>query len=158
MAILSKCQRHLNLLEKSLRLVTLLSILNRKKKRERRFWVRKIFQRRSELGDFATLFQELKDDREQFFRYTRMSLDRFNHHLILVKDKITKQDTKFRKSISAEERLAMTLRFLASDDNQQSISFSYRVGKSTASKIIAETCEAIYLSLKDDYLASPKNE
>ena len=41
---------------------------------------------------------------------------------------------------------------------QQSLSYSYRIGRSTVSTIIAETCKAIYTALKDRYLKSPSTE
>ena len=65
-----------------------------------------------------------------------MSPDRFHHLLGLVQEKISKKDTKFRKAISAEERLIITLRFLATGETQQSLSFSYRVGRATVSNIV----------------------
>ena len=40
----------------------------------RNYWVRPINIRRPNQGDFYQLFQELKDDPDMFFRYTRMSL------------------------------------------------------------------------------------
>ena len=51
----------------------------------------------------------------------------------------------------------MTLRFLASGESQQSLAFSFRIGRQTVSRIVAETCEAIYMSLKDRYLSAPKS-
>ena len=61
---------------------------------------------------------------------------------------------RFDKSIPAAEGLATTLRFLATGDSQQSLSFSYRLGKATVSKISLETCKGIYTALKDPYLTS----
>ena len=87
-----------------------------------------------------------------------MSPDRFNHLLSLVEPLIRKSDTRFRKSISASERLALTLRFLATGDSQQTLSYSFRIGKATVSKIVSETCEAIYSALKEKYLSYPKCE
>ena len=86
-----------------------------------------------------------------------MSPDRFDALLNLVRPSIEKRDTVFRKAITAEERLALTLRFLASGNDQQSLSFSYRIGKATVSKIVSETSEAIYNALKDKYILSPRN-
>ena len=77
-----------------------------------------------------------------------MSPKRFDHLLELVKPITEKKDTNLRKSMSVEERLAITL---ATGDSQQSLSFSYRLGKATMSKIISETCKAIYTVLKDPY-------
>lgn len=87
-----------------------------------------------------------------------MSPQRFEHLLTLVGPSITKQDTSLRKSISAVERLVVTLRFLASGDAQQSMSYSFRIGKTTLSHIISETCNAIYEHLRNDYLCAPKSE
>ena len=86
-----------------------------------------------------------------------MSPERFDHLLALLKPRIEKKDTNLGKSIYAKERLALTLRFLATGDSQQSLSISYRTGKATVSKIISETCEAIYV-LKKPYLAPPSTE
>ena len=128
----------------------------RERKKKKRFWVREIYKRRDQVGEYATLLPELKSgDREFFYRYLRMSPDRFRHLLSTVEGLISKNDTNFRKSVSAEERLVVTLRFLATGDSQQSLSFSFRLGKSTVSRIISETCDAIYQSLKDDYLRCP---
>ena len=88
-------------------------------------------------------------------RCVRMSPERFEHLLQLVGPKIKKQNTQFRTAISAEERLIVTLRFLASGEDQQSLKFSFRIAKSTISQIIKETTEAIYSSLKDEYLTMP---
>ena len=41
-----------------------------------------------------------------------MSANRFQHLLELLRPLITKKDTKMRNAITAEERLAVTLRFL----------------------------------------------
>ena len=87
-----------------------------------------------------------------------MSPDRFDHLLSLVKPLIEKKDTNFRKAISAQERLAITLRFLATGDSQQSLSFSFRVGKATVSKIVSETSKTIYSVLKGPYMSPPESE
>ena len=100
----------------------------------------------------------MRNDRELFFRYFRMSPERFDHLLTLVWEQIEKKDTAFRKSFLAAGRLAITLRYLVSGETQQSLSYSYRVGRSTVSTVIAETCKAIYTALKDRYLKRPSTE
>ena len=87
-----------------------------------------------------------------------MSPEKFQHLLALVKPHIEKKDTNFRKSIPPAERLALTLRYLATGDSQQSLSFSFRIGKATVSKILAETCQAIYDVLKETYLSPPQSK
>ena len=86
-----------------------------------------------------------------------MSPERFDHFLSLVAPIISKNDTRFRKSITAGERLALTLRFLAAGESQIGLTFSFRMGKATVSKIIRETCDAIYKILSPVYLSPPKS-
>ena len=42
------------------------------------------------------------------------------------------------------ERLALTIRFLATGESQISLSFSFGIGKSTVSTIITENCDALH--------------
>ena len=53
---------------------------------------------------------ELREDTEKFFSYFRMSPQQFDELLRLVAPKITKKNTNWRPVISAEIRLAITLR------------------------------------------------
>lgn len=75
----------------------LISILARrrkqkqKKRRSHRFWVRDIFKNRVEKGAFNSLIPELRlHDREYFYRYLRMSPERFEHLLSMIGPKIRK--------------------------------------------------------------------
>ena len=86
-----------------------------------------------------------------------MSPDRFEHLLSLVDPSIKKSDTNFRKSIPAAEHLALTLRYLASGDSQQSLTFSFRISASTTSKILNETSAAIWENLTE-YVRHPETE
>ena len=85
-----------------------------------------------------------------------MTPQRFEHLLSLVAPLISKKSTKLRSPISAAERLTLTLRYLATGDSQQSQSFNFRVGRSTVSGIIRETCDAIWTQLHDTYLPTFK--
>ena len=111
-----------------------------KKKKKRKMWVRDIFKGREKQGVYNNLVQEMHlGDRESYFRYMRMSPDRFQHLLSLIEPLVTKETTNFREPISAGERLSITLRFLATGESQQWLSFAYRIGKATVSKIVRET-------------------
>ena len=88
----------------------LLNVLIRRRKRRRKprkrsAWVRDMFRKRELAGFYHTIFVELKMDREYFYRHLRMSPERFGHLLGLIKNQIEKTVTRFRKPISAEERL-----------------------------------------------------
>ena len=60
---------------------------------------------------------------------------------------ITKQDTRLRKSISAQERLAVTLRFLASGESFEDLKFLARISPHSISKIVMEVCAALIKTL-----------
>ena len=87
-----------------------------------------------------------------------MSPQRLEHLFKMVGSVIQKEDTTFRKSISPEQRLVITLRFLATGEAQQSSGFEYRVGKSTVCNIIPETSKAIDECLKEEYLKTPSKK
>lgn len=87
-----------------------------------------------------------------------MSPEKFAELLKLVTPLIAKKDTTFRKAISPAERLAVTLRFLATGESQQSLSFSFRIGRSTLSQILRETCDAIFSCLSDTYMRRPSSK
>ncbi|XP_012542612.3 protein ALP1-like [Monomorium pharaonis] len=53
-----------------------------------------------------------------------------------------------REPISPETRLQITLRYLALGDNMKSLSYAFRIAHNTISKIVSETCNAIWNGLK----------
>ena len=110
-----------------------------KKKQIKRFWRRSIFRDRKLHSEYFTLFQTLRNsDREWFYRYVRMSPERFDHLLSLIRHKITKKDTRLRECISAEERLVITLRYLSQGMSQFTLCYSFRVGRQTVRR--AQIC------------------
>ena len=71
---------------------------------KRSIWVRKVFGNKGK-SEFWNLYQELKaGNREKYFRYLRMSKERFDHLLFLVRPYLLK-DTTRRVPICPEERL-----------------------------------------------------
>ncbi|XP_045028246.1 protein ANTAGONIST OF LIKE HETEROCHROMATIN PROTEIN 1-like isoform X2 [Daphnia magna] len=84
-----------------------------------------------------------------------MSPTLFNKLLWMVGPSLFKKDTNMRRSIPVEQRLALTLRCLASGDCMRSLSYSFRIGHSTVSKIVNETCRIMYEILAPTYLQLP---
>ena len=82
----------------------------------------------------------------------RMTPNRFEHLFFLVGHRIEKRTTRIRKPISAPQRLALSLHYLATGESQQSLSLSYSIGKSTVCQIASEIALAIYNSLKNPYI------
>ena len=68
---------------------------------------------------------------------------------------ITKQTAKFRTPIPAEERLAITLRYLATGEAYESVMYQFRIHRTTISQIIQEVCSVIYKVLSPDYMKLP---
>jgi len=127
----------------------------------RRFWVRDIFTEEQRLlqGVSNNLIREMKinNDAEKFFNFFRMSPETFNELLAIVGPRITKQNF-IREAINPVIRLQLTLRYLASGDSMVSMQYLFRVGKNTVSNIIADTCNAIWDSLKDIVFIKPSVE
>ena len=131
-----------------------------KVKNKKRFWVRKVYAERLLKGEFHLLIQDLRlHDQEYFFKYFRMSPTSYEELLSFVAPIIVKQRTTMRDPVSPSERLAVTLRFLVTGDAQCTIAASYRISASTISRIISETCAAIWTSLKErNYLYVPSEK
>jgi len=128
--------------------------------RKRKFWVRPMFTQRMRRlqGASDNLIIEMQTtDREKFFNYFRMSPQLFEELLALVGPRIEKQEL-CRVPISPRIRLQVTLRWLASGDSLASHSYAFRIGANTASKIVKETCTALWEILKDRVFLQPTDE
>ena len=86
----------------------------RRKRRNRTVWVRDWIKSRPAQGTYHQLLKELLiSDRSSYRNFIRMDAATFNLLLSKVGPLITYQDTFMRKAIPPGERLALTLRFLA---------------------------------------------
>ena len=79
-----------------------------------------------------------------------MSPEKFEYLLQLTGQKLSKRDSRFRKSIHAAER------FLASGERQKSLSFAYRIGTTAVSNIIKETCIILKEVLTNKFVKRPR--
>lgn len=126
--------------------------VNRRRRRCRTMWVREIFLSRAVDGDFHNLFAKLRSgDTALFSNFVRMSPQQFLESLLrpLI------QETSLRESLSSAERLAITLRLLATRNSYQSLAYSFRVGKSTISELVPQVCIAIWKVLQPRVLRRP---
>ena len=87
---------------------------SRRRRKSQSVWVRSWLARRQHLGFKATLITELSiEDSAEYRSMFRMDKATFEELLNMVRSHIEKKDTTFRECITAEERLQVTLRFLA---------------------------------------------
>ena len=90
----------------------------RKKRRNRRVWTRQWILNREYQGAFHQLMQEIRlCDTSSYRNFVRMDAATFEELLAHVAPRITYQDTRMRPAIPPAERLAITLRFLATGMN-----------------------------------------
>lgn len=146
------------LLKKKVCTLTQLVDLENKKAKKRKYWVHPINQLRVQQGIYDNLIRELRldTDSNRHFRYLRMTATNFDYLLTLLEHSITKQDTHLRKAIPPGLRLAVTLHHLSEGASMASIAAHYRLGRSTVSEIINDTCSAIWNVLHPIYLAPPQ--
>lgn len=124
-----------------------------KKSKNRSCWTKNWISKRPEEGFYAKLLIELKNEEPELYRnFLRMDFQQYEHLLALVTPFIKKEDTVMRKSISAGERLVLTLRFLATGESFHSLQYLFRIPPSTISAIVPEVLDAIYKVLVGEYL------
>lgn len=89
-------------------------IIKRRRKKDRSCWVKDWIMKRNQFGVFSHLLKELKSQDSDYYKnFLRMDSACFEILLKKVTPLIEKQDTVMRLAISASERLALTLRYLA---------------------------------------------
>ncbi|KAJ8914255.1 hypothetical protein NQ315_003620 [Exocentrus adspersus] len=109
-----------------------IALLTANTRKRRRWWVRPIYQKRMQQGDYHNLMREMRlSDCEMFFHYTRLTVEQFDDLLRTVGPHITKKSN--RAPLGPVQRLAITLRFLATGCSHQTLAFQFRIGKESYS-------------------------
>ena len=122
----------------------------KQQKYRKRFWVRQLFKERNEKGEYHLLVQDMRlFDHEFFFKQFRMLPTKYEKLLSFVAP-IIKKSSILRESISADQRLCITLRYLVTGDAKTTIASSYRVSSTTVGRIISETSQAIWIKLLEE--------
>ncbi|CAN8029648.1 unnamed protein product, partial [Ixodes persulcatus] len=129
----------------------------KKQRRRRRWWVRPCLRDRERTGQASCLLPRLRSYDEEYYRdFLRMPPRSFDTLLSLVGPHITKEETRFRRPISPDDRLALAVRFLAAGETLRSSSYNFLCGRTTACKIVSEVCAAIWDILSPIYVVCPK--
>lgn len=120
---------------------------------QRSVWARQFWFRGASNPYFEKLMTDLQSEGEDFFRsFAHISLSEFEEICHQVENRVKKQNTSLRVAISVEERVALTLKYLAFGDSIKTISQLFRISPQSIYSIVPEVCQALYDCLKDEYL------
>jgi hypothetical protein len=135
--------------------VVIFILIRKKNKRTRRFWVRPSLQNRKWQNGTVMIEEYKKDDvgcqrlrNSMFFGFLRMTYEDFEFLLESTEVYISKKNTGWRKAIPAKERLAVTLRFLATGESYFSLGELFKISPQLLSSLIPEVCQAIISKLQ----------
>ncbi|KAJ8913901.1 hypothetical protein NQ315_005698 [Exocentrus adspersus] len=108
--------------------VVIAGLLKRKRKKKR-WWTTALYRNRLTTRGPSFLSSMVEEENGHFKNFTRMSSADFIFLLEAIPDDISRNDTKFRKAVTAEETLAITLRYLATGDSYTSLQYLFNVSK-----------------------------
>lgn len=141
------------LLLENLNEIAALEKRKKNKRRHRKMWVRKYYERGKANVNYIEIISTMNIEGPEFYRqFTRITEAGFKFILDKIRHRIQKKDTYFRSAITAEERLSVTLKYLAAGDIYFTLCSLFRMSRSSISKMIPEVCEAICEELKTDFL------
>jgi len=107
--------------------------------RERIIWTRSWIRRRKEIGVYHQLIRELAlEDEPAFARYFRMDKNKFDDLVGRIAVHIETQTTIIRTPIGPGERLAVTLRYLATGKTFSCPESQFRISRTAISETIFE--------------------
>ena len=125
--------------------IVLKNVRKKREKCRRSIWVKDYLKSRN-----SRIMRDLEFNDEVLFKnFTRMSKTNFYMRLGIVETMITKQNTRFRESVPAEMKLAITLRYLAAGDSFMSLMYLFKVSKQFLSSMLPAVLKAIIERLQD---------
>ncbi|XP_036348021.1 putative nuclease HARBI1 [Rhagoletis pomonella] len=120
-------------------------------RRVRRWAVHPVNRDRKLNGYFRKVFLKCKSHDSKIFLLTRMNRPVYDLLQTLLNPFLERP----KKQISPEERLAITLMYLAHGTSFEIIASMHKMGKTTVRNIVLETCEIIWTTLSPVYLSEP---
>ena len=107
-------------------------------------------------GAYHNIMAELyATDIPGFTNFMRMTTEFFEMIKTRLEPRLARQVTNYRAPISVGEKLALTIRYLATGESYTSLSCQFRVGRSTISKFLPQVCRAIQDEFTREYLRCP---
>ncbi|VDI32446.1 Hypothetical predicted protein [Mytilus galloprovincialis] len=128
-------------------------------RRVRTVWVRDWIGRRSAVGFYAQLLDELRcEDTVSFKNFLRVDPTMFQEIVNRLTPRLQKKDTWYRKALPVGLKVAITLRYLATGDSYHSLMYLFRVPHNTISNLVVQVCEAIISEYAEDVINTPTEE
>lgn len=122
-------------------------------RRRRRYWVKPSLRARTVYSGSDMLNDLQEDDRDPLSgelrcdgsikNFLRMTSCDFEWLIGQLGHRIGKKDTNCRKAIPVKERLAVTLRFLATGDSFASLGYLFKISKSTISLMVPQVLDSL---------------
>lgn len=97
-------------LSRKQKLALLLYLRKRRRSKVRLMSIHPINKLRNVCGEYHHLMPQLRQDEQKFKEYFRMDTSTFDYLLDTCSGELLKETTNFRKPITPEERLVVTLR------------------------------------------------
>ncbi|XP_039748888.1 protein ALP1-like [Pararge aegeria] len=135
----------------------ILYYLWKKRQRRRRIQVHPYNATRLLRGAFSTSFADLREHSDKFFKHFRLSITTFNELLCKIEHNLKRSSLR-RAPIEPVEKLAITLRFLATGNTYSDLHVTYRMGVTTISKIVKEVCCEIWEKLREECIPQPTTQ
>lgn len=130
--------------------IILASVLKANKKNKKRRWVKYWMTKKSQYSHLnLTQDMVLGNDLDDYENYFRMNEDLFEELLSLVSPYISKQDTHLRQAITPREKVAITLRFLATGRSFKCLRYSSILSSATIGEAVISTCRTLIYVLKE---------
>lgn len=125
--------------------------------RPREIWQKQWLAKRDDLSVHHNILKELKlQNGENYRQYLKLDADTYGYILDKIRPLITKETTRFRRPISPEEQLAITLSFFATGETYHSLMYQYRVSVASISLFVPRVSWAIISKLKEECMPFPK--
>lgn len=129
--------------------IAIIVALSLQKTVKRKRWMKDWLKKRENYSHIVLLNELKLSEANDYKNYLRMSEDQFERILRMVHPFLVRQDTTMRESISVNERLVLTLRFLATGRTFEDLKFSAAISPASISNAILETCEILIYVLQD---------
>ncbi|KAJ8728512.1 hypothetical protein PYW07_006208 [Mythimna separata] len=136
--------------------LALLQIINLQQ-RPRRYWIHPVW-RNAEEHRYYKIMETLYEYPDRFRTVYKMSLECYHIVLSKVREGLRKQVANWRKPISPEERLLITLRYYSDGCSFTSLSGYVLRGGSTVRQIVHETSSVLWECLQPEYMPVPTRQ